>query len=147
MRAAKLSDVPRLLELSVALHAESRFSRFPVNLEKAECFFIEALTAEPGHSIFLVDGDPIHALFLAAVKAFWWGDALEAADITMYVSPEKRGGPSAARFIREYKRITKSLGVIDTKLAIGTEIHTERTGRFYETLGFKQYGLLHLLTE
>mgnify|MGYP003394307547 CR=1 FL=1 len=148
MRTATLEDIPLLIELAVVLHKESRFARFPVNLAKVEGFFRMLLAYKPQeHVIFLVDGDPIYAMFIASVRSFWWGDLLESSDIMVYVSPSKRGGSSASRFIREYKRRAKALGVMDCKIAVGTGIHPERTGRFYEHHKFSKTGFIYLLTE
>ena len=76
MRRATLADVPKLVEMGAAMHAESRYSKFRLNLSKGEAFFRHIVT--DAQFIVLVDGDPVHAMFIGYVNTFWWGDELES---------------------------------------------------------------------
>lgn len=143
MRRATQADVPMLLELGKAMHEESRFRDFKFNDEKVTRFFSAAVIVP--ELIVLVDGDPVHAMLVAYVQKFWWGDDLESDDLLFYVSPEKRGKSSAIRLVNEYKRIAKRMGVADPRLSTGTGVKTERTGKLFERLGFEGTGLMYSL--
>ncbi len=137
MRRATLADVPKLFELGAAMHAESRYKKFRLNQEKSEAFFASII--DDKRFIVLVDGEPIHAMLIAFVSDFWWGDDTESSDLIIYVAPDRRGGISAARLIRGYVSIAESMGVADIKIGVSSGIDTERTLRFFERLGFQSF--------
>lgn len=137
MRRATLADVPKLFEMGAAMHAESRYRRFSLNQRKSEAFFSSII--EDRRFIVLVDGDPVHAMFIGMISTFWWGDDTESSDLLVYVTPERRGGISAARLIRGYVDIAESLGVADIKIGVSSGIDTERTLQFFERLGFTAF--------
>lgn len=140
MRRAAPSDVPRLVELCAAMHAESRFRAFPFNPAKAERF-LRAFIANAEY-IVLVDGEPVHAMFVGMVQEYWWSDARESFDLLLYVLPERRGrGYSAARLVNGYIEIATAMGASDIKIGVSTEVDNERTGRFYERMGFMPMSL------
>lgn len=125
------------------MHAESRFRDFKFNDEKVIRFFTVAV--QMPSMIMLVDGEPVHAMLVAYVQQFWWGDDLESNDLILYVTPEMRGKSSAVRLVNEYKSIAKRMGVADPRLSTGTGVDTERTGKLFERLGFEGTGLMFSL--
>lgn len=141
MRRATKDDIPRLVELGRAMHAESRFRAFSFNTDKVARGFERMLGN--ANFILLVDGDPVHAMFLGGAHEFWWGDDLESSDVVLYVTPEKRGGSSALKLVRGYIAWAKRKDVADIRIATATGVNTERTLRFFERVGFAQmsYGL------
>lgn len=143
MRRATQADVPMLLELGKAMHEESRFRDFKFNHEKVTRFLSAAVIVP--ELIVLVDGDPVHAMLIAYVQQFWWGDDLESGDLILYVTPGMRGKSSAIRLVNEYKRIAKRMGVADPRISTGTGVDTERTGKLFERLGFEGTGLMYSL--
>jgi len=138
MRRAAHLDVPRLMELGAAMHAESRYARFALSPLKVEAGFRAMIDSK--NAIVLVDGDPVHSMFVGYASAFWWGDELESFDVLLYVSPERRGGMSALRLIRGYIAAAQSIGVSDIKIGTSTGIDSERTMRFFERMGFQNMG-------
>jgi len=138
MRRATHEDVPRLIEMCAAMHAESRYRRFRISLPKIESF-LHRIVGDRERFIVLVDGDPVCAMFFAYVDTFWWGDDLESGDLLLYVTPEKRGGLHGARLIRAYVGIAEQMGVSDIKIGVSTEIDAARTLKLFERLGFKSF--------
>lgn len=143
MRRATKNDIPTMIELGKAMHAESRFRNFKFNDDKA-ARFLDYAVAEKS-LIVLVDGEPAHAMMIAYVQPFWWGDALESDDLLLYVTPKMRGKSSAVRLVKEYKRIAKSMGVADPRISTATGVETERTAKLFERLGFEGTGLMFSL--
>ncbi len=136
MRRASLADIPRLIELGLVMHAESRFARFSLSQAKVEAFFRAIIQDQ--NAIVLVDGDPVHAMFLGYVQPFWWGEELESFDLLLFVLPEKRGkGYSAARLVSGYLQIAEQMGVSDIRIGVSTEVEAERTCKFFERMGFE----------
>lgn len=138
VRKATHEDVPRLVQLGVAMHAESRYSAFQINTEKGAQFF-HAMIDDP-NAIVLVDGEPLCAMFVGYVQPFWWGDELESFDIILYVLPERRGGAYAARLVTTYAKEAQKRGVSDMKIGQTTGLDSERTGLFFQRMGFAPIG-------
>lgn len=135
MRKANHADVLEMLRLGIAMHRESRFARFMLNATKIMSTFHAMIDSE--NFIVLVDGDPIHAMFVGCIQEFWWGDELESVDMLLYVSPEKRVKSSAAvKLVQGYIAIARAKGVADIRISTGTGVQTERTVKFYEHMGF-----------
>lgn len=143
MRRAAKNDIPKMIELGKAMHAESRFRGFKFNDDKAARFLDYAVSEKS--LIVLVDGEPAHAMMIAYVQPFWWGDDLESDDLLLYVSPKMRGKSSAIRLVKEYKRIAKGMGVADPRISTATGVETERTAKLFERLGFEGTGLMFSL--
>lgn len=123
--------------MGAAMHAESRYARFAINLKKGEQFFRSLLTKE--NALVLVDGDPVCAMFVGYVNAFWWGNDLESHDLLLYVVPERRGGTHAVKLIKAYVAWAEEKGASDIKIGVSTGIEYERTVRLFERMGFRPF--------
>lgn len=137
MRRATHDDVPMLLKMGEAMHKESRFRNFRFNCEKVTAFFHAAV--ENRSCILLVHGDPVHAMLVAYVESFWWGDDLESNDLLLYVVPEMRGKAAAVRLVNEYKRIAVEMEVSDIKIGASSGVEHDRTVEFFERMGFRRF--------
>lgn len=139
VRIATLADAPRLVELGVAMHAESRFARFPLDRAKGEAFFRRVLV-NPSVIAF-VAGAPVCGMFIGFCQAFWWGEALESSELLLYVAPEERRGLHAVHLVQAYVQEAQRRGVVDIKLCPSTGgLQQERIARFFEGLGFERIG-------
>lgn len=137
MRRAAHDDVPAMVEMFEAMHAESRYSRFPALLSKVEGFLHSVIADR--RAIVLVSGDPLCGMFIGWVDEFWWGPALESCDLLLYVKKESRGGLHAVRLIKGYLEVAEQMGVSDIKVGASTGISPERTYRFFERMGFQEF--------
>lgn len=134
MRTAVKEDLPRLVEMCAAMHAESRYARFEISLRKVEAFLCALL--ESRDAITLVDGEPLCAMFLGYVQPFWWGEALSSSDFLLYVMPGKRNGRYAMRLVNAYVKEAHSRGAQFVTLGESAGITTEQTEKFFTHMGF-----------
>lgn len=146
IRAATHADIPRLVELGQAMHAESRFRRYPYEIEDV-AHSLAALISSPTVGVVLVEeaGGEIIGGFAGVVAPFFFASKVKfASDMALFVLPGKRGGMAAAKLVRAFHAWAKEQGASETNLGINTGVHPERTGRFFERLGFKCCGALYL---
>lgn len=131
---AELSD--QFLELGRHMHAESTFKHDPWSDDK-----IRAIAEHP--SVFyagLMDGDKLIAFFLGCVTPQFFGPALVASDMAMYVQPDSRGGLHAVKLIKAFEQWAKARAAKCVNLGQSTGINIERTRKFYERMGYKTVG-------
>jgi len=57
-----------------------------------------------------------------------------------YVVPERRGSFAAVRLIKGYEAWAEENGAIAVEIAVDTGLFPERTGKFYERLGYDYMG-------
>lgn len=89
-----------------------------------------------------VRDDTCHGFFVGNVAPYGFHDAMFAYDRLMYVRPDMRGSAAARMLIRDFEHWCKLRGVQDIRLGITTGVHTERTKKFYNALGYRDVGVL-----
>ncbi len=85
------------------------------------------------------DGVPIGAVAAYTLPCHF-SDGFVAFDLFVYVEPEHRGGKAAFLLIDSYEKWAKQHDVIEICLGVSTGIHPEKTGSFYERLGYEKVG-------
>lgn len=140
VRPAAAADIPALVEMGRAMHAESpRFARFGFNPDK-----VAALAAGviPGGGALVAERDGIIVGMMAGfVVAQWFSDDLIASDFVLYLQPdERRKGRAAFMLVRAFEEWAKSQGAIDIAPGTTTGIDPEGTARFYEKMGYGRTG-------
>lgn len=139
IRPATRDDIPALIELGRAMHAESpRFSRHPYSPAKT-AGTIDFLLAN-GAVFVAVKGGQAVGMMGGMVAPGWFTDEATAIELAVYVTPEHRG-LIGARLIRTYEAWAFAHGAAEVVLGITTGIHTERTAAFYERLGYQRAGI------
>ena len=133
IRPAKLTDLSRLCELCMDMHAESPFPLPPVNPDK----LIKGLM----HSTVIVweANDKILGFIALNEGAFWYSDERFVADRLFYVHPEGRkshAGRDLIKAAQDYAKI-KRLPLI---LAPTNGVDVERKHAFYTRMGMRQLG-------
>lgn len=135
IRDATLNDVSHLLGLSARMHAESRYAKFSLSLEKLSRLYT-ALINSPWGIVLLSE----HGCIIGAVDEYWFGYDLYAYEYVLYVDPEHRGKSEAQALIKAYQTRSAQLGVKDIHIENTTGVEVDRTERLFALMGFERVG-------
>lgn len=142
IRPAATADIPQLVALGEAMHAESRYARFPWNARKV-CGLMDWLIANDDGLLLVAERDgEIVGGFLGMAADHWAVDMRVATDFALYVVPDRRGGMAAVRLLRAYKAWVAERAVDEANLGITTGVKVEATSRLYQAEGFMPAGHL-----
>jgi GNAT superfamily N-acetyltransferase len=140
LRSATLLDMPRLLELARAMHAESRFSRLALNEEKTESLLAYLVQDSSGFvMVGEVDGLVVGA-FAGSCQPHFFSDELVACDLALFVEPGRRGGVLAARLVQAFVGWAKFKGAVLIQAGISTGVNVEASTRLFHACGFRDIG-------
>lgn len=138
IRNASILDIEPAIELGRAMHAESWFSAMPYDPEHLRALLPKVIAR--GFFVVAYEGGELVGFMLAVVAPSWFGPAITTGDLALYVIPEKRGGSLAARMVKRYIDWAMAIGASDITIGVSTGVDPERTGRFYEGMGFTHVG-------
>lgn len=144
IRAAKHSDVPRLIELGTMLHEISSYSSMAFSPEKAEAFLHELINGLGVVFVAEVNGEVVGGMAGGIIDQ-WFSDDLIAYDYSLFVEPSKRNGVIAVRLIRAFQEWAKIKGAKQIYMGIGTGVSVEGTTRLYESQGLRSIGPLLMM--
>lgn len=147
IRPAKPEDIPAIVALGRAMHAESpRYSRLRYDPEKVANLLrrmVEGtLTTNPTGGAFVAvkDGTIIGMIGGYVVETFFGPDTV-ASDYAFYITPsERRKGRTAAGLVLAFEAWAIAQGVADIVPGVSTMIETQSTRRLFEKLGYEHYG-------
>lgn len=139
VRTAILDDLPDILDMGAALHAESpRYAALSYNAAKVEA---RARDVIPGGGALVAEmNGKIIGMIAGFVCEHWFSDDKIASDYTFYVKPEHRGGRAALLLVRGFEGWAYLNGAKDIVPGTSTLINAEGTARFYEKLGYERSG-------
>jgi len=140
VREMRPEDVGVCTVLGMQLHQEGYFS--DLDFDKNKMFSVWQQIEQDNFCGFVAvdkNGD-IAGLFVGLVCEHWFGKDLLASDLTLYVTPFYRGTSAAMRLLKAYEKWAKAKGAKVISLGVSTGITAERTGKFYERMGFNDVG-------
>lgn len=142
VRKATFDDIPALLAMGAAMHAESpRFRAMPYSEEKVYNLAVALLTQEGAGGILVAEADGIIVgMFSFVVSEQFFGPASYAADLVVYVKPEHRGGSAFLKLVRAFENWADELGVHEKLIGVSTMLNTKQTISAYEKLGYEFFG-------
>lgn len=141
IRCAVLDDLDILLALGSLMRSESIYPVPLIDREWAQSYLTKAVSSPDMLMILIAEdnGFPIgHMVAVAGPYAF--SPKLRAANDLLFVLPEYRGTVAARKLIRRFMEWADGK---DTTLSVASGIHTERTGRFFERMGFRPTGMTY----
>ncbi|MBF0188512.1 MAG: GNAT family N-acetyltransferase [Magnetococcales bacterium] len=151
IREMKWDDIPPLVDLGARMHAESPdLAAFPYAPEAATQFLSHIVDA-PTQLCLVAEKAPgeIVGFFYGMVTQHYFSKELYAIDFALYVCREVRhtpaGGRAAVALLKRYVAWARDHGAAEIQLGITTGIHPERTGRFYQRMGFRPAGTLYTM--
>lgn len=142
IRNATHDDIPAMLVLGEAMHAESRFAHRTWQTEKVRALM--AWLIDDADGLMLVydhQGVPVGG-FLGMVQDHWCTDSRESCDLALYVLPAFRGTIAAARLLMKYREWARGRGAESRLLGITTGVDLATSTKLYERIGFQHVGHL-----
>lgn len=134
-RKATLDDMQDLLDMSQAMHGESRYANLALDLEKLRSLYTRLIESPNGIVLRTANG------FLAGgVGTYFFGPATYAFQYVLYVSPEARGSSEAPALVKAYVAAAKDLRVVDVHIENSTGCEVDKVERFFIKLGFARLG-------
>ena len=138
-RPATNDDLDLLLDLAVAMHAESpRYSKLEFSAEKMINLFVQLIEREQSFILVIERDNILIGLICAMISEHFFSHDLVANDLLVYVLPEHRGGSLAKTMLNMYVAWAKANGAKLIQAGISTGINLDRTAQLYESLGFQQ---------
>lgn len=139
IRPARERDIPKLIDLAESFHEDSAYRDFPI--DRPSAYRSLAQCAQMATACLLVAEDRERGQitgFLAGVAQEVWFSRSRCATDLVFVS---RRPSDSIKLVRQFVRWAWGVPrVIEVTMAISSGIHPERTGAFYERLGFTSIG-------
>lgn len=142
IRPATLLDVPQLVVLGERMHAESRFSAMGYAPDKVAALLTGLISSPVGCVLVAERQGAVVGGMAGYCDAHFFSNDLFAADLAVFVEPDRRGGIAAARLVRAFVDWATRRGARMIQVGISTGVHVEQTTRLYESLGFARVGPL-----
>lgn len=144
LRFATQADVPRLVEVGRAAHAESRFASMPYDTEKllASLGGLVDLQRHGNHFFLLAESRESHVIgmLIGSIEEYFFTHAKCANSILLWVSPKYRGSAAALRLIGAFRDWGLKQGALEVCINVASGVTIGRTDRFLRRLGFLQTG-------
>ena len=141
IRDIEKSDVVHVVRLVRQIVEESSFSQ--VLFDDDHC----AVNVEQwiNHDAYYVQGafdsnKNIFAVYAGYITQYYFSKDLVAHDFLMYVEPERRGGYTIVRLVKNFESWAKSMGAKEIRPGTSTGIKSEMSKKLYEALGYKFTG-------
>lgn len=142
IRAAKHSDVPRLVELGAMLHRSSGYASLPFSPGKVASFLGELIDGQSG-VVFVAEIDGVVVGGMAGgIIDQWFCDEMVAYDYSIFIDPARRSGITAIRLVRAFEEWARLRGARHVQMGIGTQLNVEGTSKLYQSLGFELFAPL-----
>lgn len=143
IRDAVKEDIPQLIELGRAMHAEARRLNVMKYVPARVFVTLSSLIDSPEGFVKVVerDGELIGGL-AAMARMHWFSTDRIACDLALFIRPDRRGGMTAALLLKEYKEWAKQQEVKLTQFTVSTGVHIASTGGLLERVGFKPAGFV-----
>lgn len=140
IREATLADMSDLLELFYTYYKEGNMKWAEWSDGKTRQSILHGVADEEKLLLVAEKGDKIvGALYGELVyPAFSYTPVFDAR--ILYILPEYRGGTLGVQLIKKAKYMSKEAGIPAVNIGVTSEIHTERTAKLYEKLGFNRVG-------
>lgn len=140
IRPATPDDLPRLLELGAAMHAESRFRTVAFSRGKVEKLLGNLMQGAGCVLVAERDGEIIGG-FAGGLTPYYFSEELMATDLALFVSSDRRGGIAAVALIRSFIEWAYEHGA--REVLLGTNFGEDSpANELYRRIGLQQVGNL-----
>lgn len=138
VRPATIKDIPKMLELGRAMHAESRFSHLPYSDDKIRALTNTVFTDDRYCAFVCEDNGVVFGMFVGFYTEFYFSSATRSCDLLLYVNKLKRSGSLAFfRLLRSYEQWAKDNNVDEIELGSSAGINDAAYVGALERIGYK----------
>lgn len=141
IRHAGLADIPKLVELGRAMHAESpQWSRMGFDEMRVGAKLVSLIGDEYGLLLVAEAQGELVGGIAAAAAAHWSSLDLIADEIAFFLLPRFRGTRLALELVRRLDAWAFEKGCMLLRAGTTTGVDEEGVAQFYERLGFAHHG-------
>lgn len=143
IRCATEADIPEILALGAAMHAEApEFRDRPFDRAKVAALVRTLMDMDDGLVLVADSVDGIVGGVLAMVADSWCCADREAHEFAVFVDPIARGRLTGPRLLKAYREWALSRGTAVVHAGITTGVSPEDSARIYASVGFRPAGSL-----
>lgn len=143
IRPATTADIPRLVELGCAMHAESpAFRGMRFDADKLAGVIAAAIGSPAGFVRVIERDSRVVGGMVAMAAPHYFSPDLVACDLALFIAPEHRGGMAAARLLSAYRDWGRDLGVAKVQLGVMAGIEAWMVEALCERLGARRAGVV-----
>jgi GNAT superfamily N-acetyltransferase len=136
IRNATLEDIPKLVEMGLALHDESTYKHVEYSPERvAETC---RLMIANGFLVVAEKEGEVIGVMMGDVYVPWYTTERMGIDYTLYIMPEHRNGLIAVKMIKRFEQWCISMGAKQIRPGIGTG--DPSAIKLYKALGYRSVG-------
>jgi GNAT superfamily N-acetyltransferase len=145
IRRLEPADLPQMLELGRMMHAESSFKAIPYSEGRVLQLGGECLK-EPDRycCVVAVEDERLIGGMIGLRGLHFFSEVPYAADLALYVIPEKRGSSAAIKLLATFIGWAESVGCKEVRCGVTTGINPDVADRLYTTAGFNRAGALYV---
>ena len=138
IRDMTADDLDTFVSLGKRMHNESIEPYPPIDPDFMQKY-LEMAVSMPEIFLFAIaedDGVPM-GMVAAVAGPYSFSPEIRAASDLLFVLPEHRGSRAAIKLVQKFKGWSDSVGARTANLSVATGVSPERTGRFFELMGFR----------
>lgn len=144
IREIQPEDIPNIMPMCVAMHAESEYRNDGFSHDKMEDLLDR--TQMPNLlGLVSVHDNEITGMFIGTLTEHFFSHNTITCDLLLYVKPEYRGTRDGYQLIKGYLAWAEEVEADVVKMGITTGINEEKTRKLYEKLGFCYSGSIYKL--
>lgn len=146
---ASMADLPAMIAMGRAFHAESSYHWLPFDGTKLATVADRVIRQGNGYAALAGDasGAEPWGMIVGVLNEYWFCRARFAADLVLYVAPGRRRTWASATALRAFyegfRSWAKMQGAVEAGLSVSSGIHTEATGKLFERFGLDRIGLIY----
>jgi GNAT superfamily N-acetyltransferase len=141
IRPANGDDVPAVIALGFQMHQESAYNFLPFDSDKVHRFILSHIEHPESHCALVAEDEgAVIGMLGGYISDYFFCDEKVACDTVFFVHQAHRSSTAAARLVRAFREWAEARRVREICLAISSGTRAERTGRFYELMGFRCVG-------
>jgi GNAT superfamily N-acetyltransferase len=140
VRAARVADLPALLDMARAMHAESVYCHLAYDEARVAAQFVGWMGGKHvWFNVYDAGRSPV-GFFVGVVGFHWFSPDKGAWDKLLYVKPESRGGFAAYRLFDAFRVWARGQGALDVWPGVSTG--SAAGVAFYRRMGGQEIGAL-----